>query len=170
MLRVFAGGVPRVLWLLTGLVVVATPARALGQDASESAAHSLPDPGAGVAAGEVARVRTAQTSLDGHARGTFVLRGLYGSFAALQVLDTVSTQRVLSQGGTEANPILGPFVGNTAAFIAVKAASTVTTIALTHRLSKKSRIGAIATMAALNTIYAVVVSHNVGEARRAAAR
>jgi hypothetical protein len=32
----------------------------------------------------------------------------------MQALDVVSTTRAVSQGSTEANPVLGPFVGNTA--------------------------------------------------------
>jgi len=155
MLRTFTARSCRGFWLLTGMVVVATSAQAAERDGNCATINPQP------------AIESADT---GRPAGTLVLRGLYGSFAAMQALDVVSTNRALTQGGMEANPILRPFVGNTGAFIAVKVASTVTTIALAHHLSKKSRVGAIATMIALNSLYGVVVSHNFAEARRNAAR
>jgi hypothetical protein len=109
--------------------------------------------------------RDLRINRGGSAAGTHVLRGLYGSFVALQVLDVVSTRRVLGLGGVESNPIMAPFVRNTGTFIALKAAGTATTVLLTEKLSKKSRIAAIATAVAVNSAYAMVVSHNFKVAR-----
>lgn len=107
---------------------------------------------------------------DGRTTGTYVLRGLYGSFAMLQVLDVVSTRRVLEQGGHEVNPLVKPFAGNTAALVTMKAAGTAATIVLTNRLARKNRIGAIVTAAALNSLYVAVVSNNFAVARNGVRR
>jgi len=95
---------------------------------------------------------------------TTLLRGLYVSFAALQMLDAASTVNALNHGAVEANPFMKGVASTPAALIAVKAATAASTIFITERIAKKSRWGAIATMVALNSVYAMVVSHNYGVA------
>lgn len=95
---------------------------------------------------------------------TTLLRGLYVSFAALQMLDAASTVNALNHGAVEANPLMKGVASTPAALIAVKAATAASTIFVAERIAKKSRWGAIATMIALNSVYAMVVSHNYGVA------
>ena len=87
---------------------------------------------------------------------------MYVSFAALQGFDYASTTRAISSGaGREANPVMGPIVGNRAAFLAVKAGSAAGTMWIAERLWKKHPAGAIVFMAALNGAMAAVVTHNM---------
>ena len=87
---------------------------------------------------------------------------MYVSFAALQGFDYASTTRAISSGaGREANPVMGPVVGNRAAFLAVKAGSAAGTMWIAERMWKKHPAGAIVFMAALNGVMATVVTHNM---------
>jgi hypothetical protein len=88
------------------------------------------------------------------------LQVLYGSYAALQVADIVSTRRALAAGATEANPLMKSAAGSSGAMLAVKAASAAGTIYLAERTWKKHRTGAIVLMAILNGVSAAVVAHN----------
>jgi hypothetical protein len=92
------------------------------------------------------------------------LTTLYGSYAALQVLDVVSTRRALGAGAREINPLMRN--GNMAAMIGVKAAAGTATIYFAERMWKKNKVGAIAVMAALNGASAVIVARNQQHARR----
>ena len=94
-----------------------------------------------------------------------VLVPLYVSFAALQALDVHSTTRALGRGGVEANPLMRGVADQPAALMAVKAGGAATTIYLAHKVSKRSRVGAIVVMAAVNSAYAMVVAHNYRAAR-----
>jgi hypothetical protein len=89
-----------------------------------------------------------------------VLVPLYISYAALQGLDVHSTTRALRGGASEANPLMRGVAQQPVALIAVKAGAAATTIWLTHKVSKRSRAGAIVLMAAVNSAYAVIVAHN----------
>lgn len=92
------------------------------------------------------------------------LTTLYGSYAALQVLDVVSTRRALDAGAREINPLMR---GNSmAAMIGVKAAAGGATIYFAERMWKKNRAGAIAMMAVLNGASAIIVARNQQHARR----
>ena len=66
--------------------------------------------------------------------------------AALQMFDVYSTQRAISGGAREANPLMTTVVGNKATFYAVKAVSTVAPMLLAVRVWKKNKIAAIADM------------------------
>jgi Domain of unknown function (DUF5658) len=91
-----------------------------------------------------------------------VLVPMYVSFAALQGFDYASTTRAISSGaGREANPVMGPIVGNRAAFLAVKAGGAAGTMWIAERMWKKHPAGAIVFMAALNGVMATVVTHNM---------
>ena len=89
-----------------------------------------------------------------------VLVPLYASFASLQMLDAHSTLRAVRAGGVEQNPLLRGLADKPAALVAIKAGVAVSTIAVADKVRGRSRVGAIALMAALNSAYAVVVAHN----------
>src|SRR5262245_3052348 len=96
-------------------------------------------------------VRSAPSSPRG------VLVPLYVSFASLQMLDAHSTLRAMRAGGVEQNPLLRGLADKPAALVAIKAGVAVSTIAVADKVRGRSRVGAIALMAALNSAYAVVV-------------
>lgn len=85
---------------------------------------------------------------------------LYASTALMQALDVHSTLQVLSHGGGEGNPMLQGVVSNRPAFIAAKAAVAASTIYAASRIAKHSKVGAIITLVGLNSVYAMVISHN----------
>jgi len=86
---------------------------------------------------------------------------MYVGFAALQAADLHSTFRALSSGaGREANPVISGVAGNTAAFAAVKAGSTVGLIWASERIWKRNRTAAVVFMAVANGIMTAVVAHN----------
>jgi hypothetical protein len=93
-------------------------------------------------------------------RSSGVLAGLYVSTVAMQALDVHSTLAALKAGGAEVNPVMAGITGNTAAFIAFKAGMTAATLMAAHHMSKTHRAAAIATLFAVNSAYAVIVSHN----------
>jgi hypothetical protein len=92
------------------------------------------------------------------------LTALYGSYAALQVLDVVSTRRALGAGAREMNPLMRST--NLAAVIGVKAAAGGATIYFAERMWKNNKVGAIAVMMALNGASAIIVARNQQHARR----
>jgi hypothetical protein len=100
------------------------------------------------------------------AAGTSVRRGLYVSFAALQVMDAVSTRRALASGAREANPAMAGLAGRPAALFAVKAGTAVATTYFAERLARRHPRRATIMMAVLNTAYAAIVAHNYRVARR----
>jgi hypothetical protein len=86
---------------------------------------------------------------------------LYASLIGLQALDIHSTRRAMESGTTgEGNPLMRPFVENDAAFIAVKATTTASTIFLTERLRKTHPKVAVVLAASLNIAMAAVVARN----------
>ena len=97
-------------------------------------------------------------------RRPMALSALYGTYAALQAMDVISTRRALSTGATEQNPLMKS--GQMGAMVAVKAAAGVSTIYFAEKLWKKNRLGAIIVMAALNGTQAAVVAHNTHNVRR----
>ena len=92
-------------------------------------------------------------------------RTMYVSFAALQVMDAISTRKAISGGATEANPAMAGIAGNSAALFAVKAGTAVATTFFVERLAKNHPRRATIIMAVLNTAYAGVVAHNYRVAR-----
>lgn len=104
--------------------------------------------------------------LDGPDVSTSLRRSMYVSFAALQIMDAVSTRQALSRGGTEANPAMAGLARNPAAFFAVKAGTAAATTYFAERLSKNHPRAATIVMAVLNTAYATIVAHNYRVARR----
>lgn len=91
------------------------------------------------------------------------LMTLYGSFAAFQALDMISTVQARNRGAREVNPIMGGSYGGAAATKALLAAGSVTAVAL---IAKKNRKAAFITMVALNAATAVVVVSNYRNTQR----
>lgn len=98
---------------------------------------------------------------------TTIRRGLYASFAALQVMDFVSTNKAISSGGVEGNPAMAGIVKNRGAFMAVKAGSAVATAFFVEKLAKNHPRKATILMVVLNSAYAAVVAHNYRVSRTA---
>jgi hypothetical protein len=94
-----------------------------------------------------------------------VLIPLYASFAALQALDAHSTSRGIHRGAVEQNPMLHSIADNPAALFAVKAGVAASTIVIADKVRSRSRVGAIALMAGLNSLYATIVVHNYAAVR-----
>jgi hypothetical protein len=89
---------------------------------------------------------------------------LYGSYGLLQGMDIVSTKRAIAAGAHEANPLMPK--GHLGAMIAIKAGTGAATFFAAEKLWKKSRVGAVMMMVAVNGASAAVVSHNLSNARR----
>ncbi len=99
------------------------------------------------------------------ARRPLALIPLYGTFAALQAADAHSTTQALRQGGTELNPLMGGVAGSPKGLIAVKLATTFTTIAATELLWRSHPKAAVIAMAIITSGYGFVVAHNYGQLR-----
>ena len=97
---------------------------------------------------------------------TSLRRSMYVSFAALQIMDAVSTRKALSGGAREANPVMGGIARNGAALFAVKAGTAAATTWFAEKLAKNHPRRATILMAVLNTAYAAIVAHNYRVARR----
>ena len=95
-----------------------------------------------------------------------LLTSLYATTAVVQVLDVHSTLLALKAGAVEGNPLMAGVVNNRGAFLATKAAVAASTILAARQIAKKSRIGAIVTMVAVNSAYAMIVRHNYSLASR----
>jgi hypothetical protein len=85
---------------------------------------------------------------------------LYVSYAALQAYDVYSTRQALARGAREANPLMQGVVGNTGAFVAMKAGVAVATIAAAEKLWKTNKPAAIGVMIAGNSVAAIVAARN----------
>jgi uncharacterized protein DUF5658 len=146
----------RVCVFSLGLMLVAATARAQESSVPSSIVPSVLRAGSDLAAGvePALEVRSAPSSTRG------VLMPLYASFASLQMLDAHSTLRAMRAGGVEQNPLLRGLADKPAALVALKAGVAVSTIAVADKVRGRSRVGAIAMMAALNSAYTVVVAHN----------
>ncbi len=94
------------------------------------------------------------------------LPALYASYAALQAFDVYSTRQALGRGAREANPLMQGVVGNTTAFVAMKAGVGVATIMAAERLWKTNKAAAIAVMVASNGVSAIVAARNARTLRQ----
>ena len=95
-----------------------------------------------------------------------LLASLYATTAVMQALDVHSTLLAIKAGAVEGNPLMSGVVNNRGAFLATKAAVAASTILAARQIAKKSRIGAIVTMVAVNSAYAMIVRHNYSLAAR----
>jgi hypothetical protein len=95
-----------------------------------------------------------------------VLPALYVSYAALQAFDVYSTKQALARGAREANPLMQGVVGNTGAWVAMKAGVGVATFMAAERLWKTNKVAAIAVMVASNSVSAIVAARNARTLRQ----
>lgn len=102
-------------------------------------------------------VPVTEAPVSGRAR---LLPSLYVSTAVMQVLDVHSTLSAIGRGGVEGNPLVAPMTSHPAAFLAAKSAVAATTIVAAQRLSKHNKAAAVGLLIAINSAYALVVSHN----------
>ena len=99
-------------------------------------------------------------------RGPSALLGsLYVSTAAMQALDMHSTLQAFKAGAVEGNPLMSGITKNRGVFMATKAAVAASTILAARQIAKRNKVAAIATMVAINSAYAMIVSHNYKLAR-----
>ena len=96
---------------------------------------------------------------------TSLRRSMYASFAALQMMDFVSTNKALASGGIEANPAMSGLVKNKGMFMAVKAGTAVAAAFFSEKLAKNHPRKATILMVALNVAYAGIVAHNYNVSR-----
>ena len=88
------------------------------------------------------------------------LTALYASYTALQAYDVYSTRQALARGARETNPLMQGVVGNTGAFIALKAGVTVATIVAAEKLWKTNKPAAIGLMIVGNSVAAFGAARN----------
>lgn len=93
-------------------------------------------------------------------------RTMYASFAALQVMDAVSTNKAIRAGGVEANPAMAGIVKNKGAFMAVKLGTAAAAAFFSEKLAKHHPRKATVMMMVLNVAYAGIVAHNYRVAAR----
>jgi hypothetical protein len=87
--------------------------------------------------------------------------GLFGTFVALQALDTATTlHAVRSQGGRELNPFMSGLTEHPAAFVATKSAFTAATILLVRHAAKQHPKAAVWTAIVMNSAYGCIVANN----------
>ena len=106
-------------------------------------------------------VETPQRSQESAWTSKPVRVGLLATFAALQVLDVVTTTKAVNRGGYESNPFVGGMASRPALFISVKAAITLWTAFSTEKLAKSGQpAGAVIGLMAGDAAYGWVVAHN----------
>ena len=159
--RLLTAGI--IVWSGCSWAVVAASAQDLASPLANAMpklafATSVTSPAAAPTAPDASIV--TRPSLDFGGSHDKALLPLYASTAVLQFLDVRSTLDVIKLGGGEGNPMLKGLVAHPAMFVGVKAAIAAATIYSAHRMAAHSKIGAIATMVALNSVYAMVVQHN----------
>jgi hypothetical protein len=139
---------------------LADPATGVPASASPALVLKAPDIDVGVTAepGDPAGPPVSATT--GATRSARVLVPLYLSFVALQGLDVHSTLTALNRGARETNPMMGAFVGNPAALVALKAGTAAGILYMTERVRRHSPLGAVLMMVAFNSAYASVVANN----------
>ena len=166
-----AGTLPRVDFTLTSLVpfVPGVPATIPPAMLADITAVPLePAAPADAPLAEAAQrlpIELARPRGDGPSGATTLRRGLIVSFAALQVMDAMSTRKALAGGATEANPMMAGLAKNSTALYAVKAGTAAATAFFAERLARKHPRRATILMAVLNTAYVAVVAHNYRVAR-----
>jgi hypothetical protein len=89
-----------------------------------------------------------------------VMFPLYAAQVGLQALDIHSTTRAINAGASEGNALMSRIAGNPTALLFVKAGATASTIYLTEKVAKRSRLAAVITMVGLDSAYVLIVAHN----------
>jgi hypothetical protein len=158
--------------ILVGVLLVSTPAKVLAQelanpggldDVAPNVALSLAEAGLQPALTAQPPNQPARSISDAK-RGA--LLPLYVSYALLQGLDVQSTRTALGGGGREANPLMTGLADRPVAFVALKAATGVAVILASEKMRARNKVAALVTMAALNGLYATIVTHNYSVAGR----
>jgi hypothetical protein len=85
---------------------------------------------------------------------------LYASTAMMQALDIHSTLTAVGRGGVEANPLISGLASRQLAFIAVKSGIAASSILAARQMAKHNKLAAVVTLIAINSAYALVISHN----------
>lgn len=151
--------VPSAVKTLPNVSSVATTVPNAPAETLTDAAQTLTD------AAQTRPISIGMPETQGVFAGPSLRRGMYVSFAALQVMDAVTTRQALNGGAREANPAMAGIVRNNAALFAVKAGSAAATAYFAERLAKNHPRRAAILMVVLNTAYAAVVAHNYQVAR-----
>ena len=107
---------------------------------------------------------------EGSSPASGFLLPLYASFLSLQALDVHSTLRAIDGGAAESNPLMAPFTGRPAAFVALKAGTSAGILYMTERVRRRSPLAAVVMMAAFNSVYATVVANNYRVGNQSSAR
>ncbi|HXT69787.1 MAG TPA: DUF5658 family protein [Vicinamibacterales bacterium] len=94
-----------------------------------------------------------------------LLKSMYVTTAVVQALDMHSTLGAFKAGAVEANPLMSGITKNRVAFVAAKAAVAASTMFAARQIAKRSKVGAVITMLAVNSAYAMIVRHNYKLAR-----
>ena len=110
-------------------------------------------------AGTAAAAEEATAEHSAHSKAFPLLASTY---VTLNALDVYTTTRALQSGGSEVNPIVGPFAAHPVAFGALKAASTTATILAARRIWKRHPAAAIVLLIGANAGMSFVVVHNAG--------
>ena len=108
--------------------------------------------------------RDLERRLFGEKRSS-VLLSLYGSLAALNAADVITTRKAIARGGHELNPIMQDAAGNAMVMSGVKLATTAATVLMIDRIDKKNRRAGVITALVANGLMAAVVAHNVRQLR-----
>lgn len=128
--------------VLAAVIVVGVPTYAAGQE--------VPEPNA---------LRAPSVDLDRPPSKVFT--ALAATYAGLNALDVVTTERVIQSGrGREANPIMAPLVHSPYAFALTKAATTASTIVVMRRIARKHPVMAVVFWVAADVGLGLVVAHN----------
>ena len=143
-------------------IVVSVPAHAADETTPEpvAAPFAAAGTGVGISVGIDTVGPNITWSENRLSRRPALLPMLYVSYAALQAYDVYSTKQALARGAREANPLMQGVVGNTGAFVAMKAGVAVATIAAAEKLWKTNKPAAIGVMIAGNSVAAIVAARN----------
>jgi hypothetical protein len=104
--------------------------------------------------------------LEAPARRPPALIPLYVSLASLQAWDTALTLRGIRNGAREVNPAMAGVVKSPPAFIAMKAGVTAASVIAAEGFRKRHPVASVVLLAAVNSAYAVIVTHNYRVTRR----
>jgi hypothetical protein len=156
--------------------VLGTPALAQAQLVSENRSTNvtpavigslkMPAMAAAESAAAIDLPRPVMIRTNGPSATRAALYSLYATTATMQMLDVDSTLKSLGRGAVETNPMMAGLVNNRAVFIATKAGIAAAMIYATNRMAKRNKLGAIATLVAMNSAYAMIVKHNYSIANR----
>ena len=94
-----------------------------------------------------------------------LMKSMYATTAVMQALDLHSTLQAFKAGAVEGNPLMAGITKNRVAFVATKAAVAASTMFAARQIAKRSKVGAVITMVAVNSAYAMIVRHNYKLAR-----